>query len=852
MTTKSRDIHTEIPDEMWLWPLYGQGFDKLGAAGGPVRTPVPSYGPDELLVRNDAVGMCFSDIKIINLGPEHPRLVGRDMQKDPVVLGHEVTMTVVGVGENLKGKFDLGERFTIQADVVYKGDAIAYGYKLQGGMAQYGVIGPAILEGDGGNYLIPVAEKTTGYSQSALTEPWACVLASYNLKYREGLKPGGTAWFIGDGRSDGFTISSGFDGSQHPARVILSDVPAAFEELLRSRSPLEAVRFEKRDGLDPDTLRTLARELDEKVDDVVFLGAPSPEVAQIAIGTLALAGVANIVSSGPMAGKTKLDVGRVHYHDWVVVGTTETDVAAGYRHGVRSALREDGTVWFVGAAGPMGRMHVQRAIELENGPRLIVATDLSQSRLDHLEDTFREDAKERGVEFVCLNPGDLSPEDLDARFRQLNGGGGFDDIVVLVPVPAVIEGSAPHLASDGVMNIFAGVARGVKAELDLSPCYGADQVRIIGSSASSIDDLKAMLAETESGRLSTNRCVAAIGGMLSVREGYEAVANGVYPGKVVIYPQIEDYPLTPLEELSEKDPQLGERLDRGVWNVEVENALLARVPERSVSRPSAPQARGALRGKVAIISGAAQGLGRHLAERLVDEGAWITLLDINEEALGRTALEIEASCRRRVRYSRVDVTDEEAVTRAVDEVAELHGRVDVLVANAGILHAAELTCMPVEKFRKVIDVNLTGYFILAKAVARHMVKQGSGSIVQINSKSGKKGSLHNSAYASSKFGGVGLTQSLALDLAPHGVRINSVCPGNLLDSPLWKDYLFDAYAEKWGITVEEVRKKYVDQVPLKRGCAYEDVSNVVVFLASEQASYMTGQAINVTGGQEMR
>ncbi len=136
-----------------------------------------------------------------------------------------------------------------------------------------------------------------------------------------------------------------------------------------------------------------------------------------------------------------------------------------------------------------------------------------------------------------------------------------------------------------------------------------------------------------------------------------------------------------------------------------------------------------------------------------------------------------------------------------------------------------------------------------------MKEQGKGVIIEINSKSGKKGSYKNSAYAASKFGGIGLTQSIALDLADYNVRVNAICPGNLLDSPLWNEgpnSLFKQYARKWNITEEEVRKKYVDQVPMKRGTTYEDVCNLVVFLASDQASYMTGQAINVTGGQEMR
>jgi sorbitol-6-phosphate 2-dehydrogenase len=191
------------------------------------------------------------------------------------------------------------------------------------------------------------------------------------------------------------------------------------------------------------------------------------------------------------------------------------------------------------------------------------------------------------------------------------------------------------------------------------------------------------------------------------------------------------------------------------------------------------------------------------------------------------------------------------VARTVQEF----GRLDVVVSNAGILIAEEVAEFPADTWRAVINVNLFGYFLVAKHAAKVMKAQRKGVIIQINSKSGKKGSYKNSAYAASKFGGIGLTQSIALELAEYGVRVNAVCPGNLLDSPLWTEgpnSLFKQYANKWGISEEQVRQKYIDQVPMKRGCTYDDVCNVVAFLASDQAGYMTGQAINVTGGQEMR
>jgi sorbitol-6-phosphate 2-dehydrogenase len=260
--------------------------------------------------------------------------------------------------------------------------------------------------------------------------------------------------------------------------------------------------------------------------------------------------------------------------------------------------------------------------------------------------------------------------------------------------------------------------------------------------------------------------------------------------------------------------------------------------------------KGRLFGKTAIITGAAQGLGAALAARLDSEGCNIVVGDMNYEGAGKTAEGLKSAI-----AVKVDVCDEQQVEAMVKTAVDRFGKLDLLVSNAAILIAKSVIEFPVEQWKKMIDVNLTGYFLCAKAAAKVMIPNRSGSIIQINSKSGKKGSYKNSAYASAKFAGIGFTQSLALEMAEYGIRVNAICPGNLLDSPLWNDgpnCLFQQYARNQGITVEEVRKKYLGQVPMGRGCTYDDVANVMVFLASEDASYMTGQAINVTGGQEMR
>ena len=258
-----------------------------------------------------------------------------------------------------------------------------------------------------------------------------------------------------------------------------------------------------------------------------------------------------------------------------------------------------------------------------------------------------------------------------------------------------------------------------------------------------------------------------------------------------------------------------------------------------------------LQGKSAIVTGGAQGLGAAISMRLAEEGCDVAIADINQEGITTTIDKIRKEYNNKMFGKITDVTSEEDVSALVDETVQRFGKLDILVSNAGILIANAVDEFPAEKWLKVMEVNLYGYFLCAKHAARVMKTQKSGAIIQINSKSGKKGSYKSSAYAASKFGGIGLTQSIALELAEYGVRVNAICPGNLLDSPLWVNSLYKQYAKNRGITEEEVRQYYINQVPMKRGCTYDDICNVLVFLASDQSSYMTGQAINVTGGQEM-
>ena len=265
-----------------------------------------------------------------------------------------------------------------------------------------------------------------------------------------------------------------------------------------------------------------------------------------------------------------------------------------------------------------------------------------------------------------------------------------------------------------------------------------------------------------------------------------------------------------------------------------------------------------LKDKVAIVTGGAQGLGQAISQRLAREGCRVLVADVNEAGVAATAAAIAAETGGTVLGMKVDVTREEDVKALFDRAVHEFGRVDVVVANAAILIAEPIADADAEKWRAVMNVNLFGYFLVTKYACRQMKAQRGGSIININSKSGKRGSSANSAYAASKFGGIGHTQSVALEMAPFNVRCNAVCPGNLLDSPLWthpEKGLFVQYLRAGKVpgakTVEEVRQAYMNQVPMKRGCSYEDIGNAVVFLASDQSTYITGIALSVTGGQEM-
>ena len=271
-----------------------------------------------------------------------------------------------------------------------------------------------------------------------------------------------------------------------------------------------------------------------------------------------------------------------------------------------------------------------------------------------------------------------------------------------------------------------------------------------------------------------------------------------------------------------------------------------------------PVGEGRLAGKIAIVTGAAQGFGKGIAQELYQEGATIVIADMNQPLAETVATEMGE----RAHAIAVNVSDEESVANLVAQTVEKFGGLDMMLANAGVVRSGPIATFEKKDMDFVTSINYTGLFLCAKYAAIIMEAQHEADpeamfdIVAMSSKSGLEGSNKNFAYAGSKFGAIGLVQSWALELCAYNIKVNAICPGNYLDGPLWSDPvrgLFVQYLQAGKVpgakTVEDVRRYYEAKVPMNRGCLPVDVARAVMYCVEQK--YETGQAIPVTGGQVM-
>ncbi len=254
-----------------------------------------------------------------------------------------------------------------------------------------------------------------------------------------------------------------------------------------------------------------------------------------------------------------------------------------------------------------------------------------------------------------------------------------------------------------------------------------------------------------------------------------------------------------------------------------------------------------LEGKVAFITGGAHGIGRAIASRYLEEGAKVAIADCDRDGGVQTAREL-TDRGFDVLFCQVDVTDETSLQAGLKALLDAFGRLDIVVANAGVNYDGPVVDTPLNEWQRVIKINLTGVFLTAKVLSRHLIAQKEGGrIIFASSEAGKKGEAGAAAYCASKFGVIGLLQSLALELAPHGITVNGVCPG-MIDSDMLR-WLARTQASSQGRPFEELWHEYAAGVPLGRLGTLEEVANIYLFLASSLGDYVTGETVNVDGGR---
>lgn len=252
-------------------------------------------------------------------------------------------------------------------------------------------------------------------------------------------------------------------------------------------------------------------------------------------------------------------------------------------------------------------------------------------------------------------------------------------------------------------------------------------------------------------------------------------------------------------------------------------------------------------GKVAVVTGAGSGMGKATALRFAEEGANVVAFDLNEDAVKETVEEIKALGKEALAV-KVNVSNKDSVFAGAKLAKEKFGGIDIWVNAAGISKILPFLECTEEIWDLTLNVNLKGQFLCCQAAVTHMLAKG-GVIVNFSSESGKKGTNNYQAYCASKFGVIGLTQSIAKEFARANIRCNDICPG-VVRTPMWDKQTAD-YAKKKNITVEEVMPRFESNIPLGRLGSLENATDLVMFLVTKNSSYMTGQSLNLTGGSCM-
>ncbi len=471
----------------------------------------------------------------------------------PTVPGHEVVCEIVAVGEGVE-RHEVGERVLVQADWRFVRTASsngAFGYNFEGGLQEYVLFDERIVVDPDTDqrYLLPVG-KDQPAAAVCLVEPWACVECSYVTEERGEVKAGGRLLVVAEADHAIEGVGECFPPDEAPGEIVAVLATDAHREQMDAA------------GLTWQAADDVAALPDEGFDDIIYFGAVKGTIDALN-DKLAAGGIINVVLAGRRIGQpVSVGVGRVHYGPTRWIGTVETSAVDSYKLIPHDGEIRDGeSIAIIGAGGPMGQMHTIRAASTEASDVSVLATDLDDERLDALRDKVASLAEQRGVELELLN----------TKSSPLEGE--FSYVALMAPVGQLVADAINHALPHALINIFAGIPAGTRQDLDLD-AYIRNRCFMFGTSGSRIADMQRVLEKVNSGQLETNRSVDAVCGMAGAVDGIRAVEARTMAGKIIVYPELHDLPLTPLDELGDTLPDVAAKLDDGVWTAAAEAELL--------------------------------------------------------------------------------------------------------------------------------------------------------------------------------------------------------------------------------------------------------------------------------------
>jgi threonine dehydrogenase-like Zn-dependent dehydrogenase len=501
--------------------------------------PTPRPGPTQILARVECVGLCFSDLKLLAKFADHPRkaplldgaddLGGHVPGAAPTVPGHEAVLRVVEVGSAVSS-VRVGGRYVVQGDFRHLRTATsssAFGYGFEGALQEYVLIDErATIGDDGRSHLLPAPEDASA-SRLALTEPWACLEGAFGTAQRQRLRPGGTVLLAGGCAYD----IDELDLSATGTRLFAGDgpVPPGFTRVELDAVPARAIDDLLLSGSDPDLVE---RTFPLLADDGLML-----------LGT----------HGQPFGRDVVIQLGRVHYGNVRIVAAGRFAEALSLVP-PSSEIRGGDHVLVVGAGGPMGTMAMLLAIARSRPDALVEGCGRDAGRLSALRDRIGTPAVRTRI--------------FDAEREQPDGAVDYSILMAPELVGYAIRAAAPG----GIINMFASPPAEAMVSLDLD-AIAAKRLYLLGTSGSTVDDMQAVLRKAEAGEINPDISVGAVAGLAGAIAGYQAVRDRRIAGKVIVYPELVDCPLTTLAELAEAYPSMAPMLAESVWSAAAEREL---------------------------------------------------------------------------------------------------------------------------------------------------------------------------------------------------------------------------------------------------------------------------------------